>query len=54
MVHYAKWVGFVVFLILPVLLAIRIKNEEKILEEGLAGYEEHKQKVRYRLFPFIW
>lgn len=49
-----SWVGFVIFLLLPVILAIRIKNEEKILEEGLLGYKEYKQKVKYRLLPFIW
>ena len=28
--------------------------EEKILEEGLEGYKEYKQKVRYKVIPFIW
>ena len=32
----------------------RIRNEEKVLEEGLKGYKEYEQKVRYRLLPFIW
>lgn len=49
-----SWVGFVVFLLLPVILVMRIINEEKILEEGLVEYKEYKQKVKYRLFPFIW
>ena len=31
-----------------------IKNEEKVLEEGLDGYKEYKQKVRYKVIPFIW
>lgn len=35
-------------------LSIRIINEEKVLESGLPGYIEYKQKVRYRLVPFIW
>lgn len=38
----------------PVLIAIRILNEEKILEEKLVGYKEYKDKVKYRLLPFIW
>ena len=38
----------------PVLIAIRILNEEKVLENNLTGYKEYKQKVKYRLFPFIW
>ncbi len=35
-------------------IAVRIKNEEKVLEEGLEGYKEYKQKVKYRLIPFVW
>ena len=38
----------------PFLIAIRILNEEKILEEKLVGYKEYKDKVKYRLLPFIW
>ena len=36
------------------LIAKRIKNEEKVLEEGLVGYAEYKKKVKYRILPFIW
>ena len=39
---------------LPFLLAYRIKHEEKVLREGLKGYEEYMKKVKYRLIPFIW
>lgn len=46
--------AFVVFLIYPILLVKRIKNEEAVLEEGLPGYREYKQKVKYRMIPFIW
>ena len=35
-------------------IAKRIKNEEKVLEEGLIGYAEYKKKVKYRILPFIW
>lgn len=49
-----SWIGFFIFLIYPFLLVKRIRNEEKVLEEGLPGYKEYKQKVRYRMFPFIW
>jgi len=38
----------------PILIAVRIKNEEKILEEGLPGYTEYKQKVRWKILPFVW
>ena len=38
----------------PFLIAIRILNEEKILEEKLVGYKEYKSKVKFRLVPFVW
>lgn len=31
-----------------------IKNEEKVHEEGLEGYAEYKEKVKYKVLPFIW
>ena len=47
-------IGFVIFLAQPFLLVKRIKNEEKVLEQGLEGYSEYKKKVKHRLIPFIW
>ncbi len=47
-------VSFVVFLSYPFIIAVRIKNEEKILEAQLGGYVDYKKRVRYRLIPFIW
>ena len=32
----------------------RIRNEEKVLADGLPGYAEYMEKVKYRLIPFIW
>lgn len=46
--------GIVLFLKAPALLAGRIKNEEAVLEAGLQGYKEYKQKVKFRMIPFIW
>ena len=46
--------SFLIFLVYPFILVKRIKNEEEVLEEGLEGYAEYKQKVKYRLIPFIW
>ncbi|MFA7075583.1 MAG: isoprenylcysteine carboxylmethyltransferase family protein [Candidatus Izemoplasmatales bacterium] len=46
--------SFVIFLIYPVIMVKRIKNEEQILEKDLAGYLEYKKRVRYRVIPFIW
>jgi protein-S-isoprenylcysteine O-methyltransferase Ste14 len=39
---------------IPVLLTFRIRNEEKVLRNGLPGYESYMQKVKYRLVPLIW
>ena len=36
------------------ILAKRIRNEEKVLEEGLNGYREYKNRIRYKLIPFVW
>ena len=47
-------VSFVVFLAYPFIIAARIKNEEEVLSCELDGYEEYKQKVKYRMIPFIW
>lgn len=47
-------IALVIFLVYPFVLVMRIKNEEQVLEKGLAGYSEYKKKVRYRLIPFIW
>jgi len=49
-----SWWSFVIFVFYPVIIVIRIKNEEKVLTEGLEGYTEYKEKVKYRLIPFIW
>lgn len=46
--------SFVIFLVYPFIIAKRIKNEEAFLEENLCGYKEYKNKVKYRLIPFIW
>ncbi len=37
-----------------IVLALRIRDEEKLLQEELAGYREYTQKVRYRLVPLMW
>ena len=46
--------SFVIFLAYPFIIAKRIKHEEEFLEKELNGYTEYKQKVKYRLIPFIW
>ena len=46
--------GLLPFAVYPVLIVVRILNEERVLTEGLEGYAEYKKKVRYRLLPGIW
>ena len=50
----ASPVSFLIMLLYIPLVAKRIKNEEKVLEEGLEGYTDYKRRVRYRLIPWIW
>jgi protein-S-isoprenylcysteine O-methyltransferase Ste14 len=47
-------ISFFVLLLYPVLIIIRLINEEKYLIKELNGYTEYMKKVKYRLFPFIW
>ena len=46
--------SFLIFLIYPIIIAKRIKNEEAVLEKDLKGYAEYKKKVKYKLIPFVW
>ena len=46
--------SFMVMFIYPIVIISRIKNEEKVLERELEGYKEYKEKVKYRILPFIW
>lgn len=47
-------ISFGIFLMFPVIIFKRICNEEKVLEEKLPGYVEYKEKVKYRVIPFLW
>ena len=46
--------AFLIFLAYPFIIAKRIKGEEEFLEKELKDYREYKQKVKYRLIPFVW
>ena len=46
--------AFLIFLVYPFIIAKRIRHEEELLEKELSGYREYKQKVKFRLIPFIW
>ena len=47
-------ISFLIMLLYIPLIAKRIRNEEQVLEEGLEGYKEYKQKVKHKVIPFIW
>ena len=49
-----SWYALVVFAFYPVIIVVRLKDEERLLTQELQGYAEYKQKVKYRLLPFIW
>ena len=46
--------SFVIMLLYIPIIALRIRNEEQVLECELKGYTEYKQRVRYKVIPFIW
>ena len=46
--------SFAVMLFYIPIIAKRIRNEEQVLEKGLEGYAEYKQRVKYKVIPFVW
>lgn len=49
-----SWYALVAFAFYPAVIVVRLKDEEKLLTKELPGYAEYKQKVKYRIIPFIW
>lgn len=47
-------ISFAILLLYIPIIAKRIKNEEKVLEEGLEGYSEYKTRVKSKVIPFVW
>lgn len=47
-------ISFVILLFYLPIIAKRIRNEEAVLAQGLDGYQAYKEKVRYKVIPFIW
>ncbi|MBQ7331466.1 MAG: isoprenylcysteine carboxylmethyltransferase family protein [Oscillospiraceae bacterium] len=49
-----SWYALIVFAFYPAIIITRLKDEEELLTRELPGYAEYKQKVKYRIIPFIW
>ena len=49
-----SWYALIIFAFYPAIIIIRLKDEEELLTRELPGYEAYKQKVKYRIFPFVW
>jgi protein-S-isoprenylcysteine O-methyltransferase Ste14 len=49
-----SWWGLLFVIPGLIALAIRIHDEEQLLDQELAGYPEYTQHVRYRLVPYLW
>ena len=49
-----SWYALIAFAFYPAIIIVRLKDEEELLTRELPGYEAYKQKVKYRLIPFVW
>ena len=46
--------SFAIMLAYIPIIALRIRNEEQVLEQGLTGYAAYKRRVRWKVIPFVW
>lgn len=49
-----SWYALIAFAFYPAIIVVRLKNEEELLTRELPGYAAYKQKVKYRIIPFVW
>ena len=49
-----SWYALIAYAFYPLIIIIRLKDEEALLTKELSGYSQYKQKVKYRLIPFVW
>jgi len=49
-----SWYALIAFAVYPAVIIVRLKDEEALLTQELSGYDAYKQKVKYRLIPFVW
>jgi protein-S-isoprenylcysteine O-methyltransferase Ste14 len=49
-----SWYALLIFAFYPAIIIVRLRDEEDLLTRELPGYPAYKQKVKYRILPFIW
>jgi protein-S-isoprenylcysteine O-methyltransferase Ste14 len=49
-----SFLGVLAFPPMFFVIVVRLLEEEKFLAKNLLGYNEYRNKVRYRLIPFVW
>jgi protein-S-isoprenylcysteine O-methyltransferase Ste14 len=49
-----SWFAEIFAVLLILVVAIRLLDEEKVLKQNLAGYPEYCRQVRYHLVPYVW
>lgn len=49
-----SWYALIAFAFYPAIIVVRLKDEEELLTRELPGYAEYRQKVKYRIIPYIW
>ncbi len=49
-----SWYALIPFACYPAVIVVRLKDEEALLTRELPGYAAYKQKVKYRIIPFVW
>jgi protein-S-isoprenylcysteine O-methyltransferase Ste14 len=46
--------ALILMLFYPLVIVIRIQNEEQLLVQELPGYREYQKRVKYKIIPGIW
>ena len=49
-----SWWGTLTIVPMTLVIVQRVRDEEELLTRGLAGYQEYRHQVRYRLLPLVW
>ena len=49
-----SWYTLIAFTFYPAMIVVRLTDEEELLTKELPGYAEYRQKVKFRIIPFVW